>query len=172
MSGQKNWYLYKSERCWYLWEQNKNPHMLNLRTKMRAKGKGKSFLYQRHVILGTEGGGWVKGGYGMVEMASIWFPAAPTAGDHLGLLTPFSLSSLVWMWFWLPYQSTVLKNKWETRFYVSPLPYHSGYKHALSLSQAMHIDPFRCSIFHYRLLILKQARAQHQVARAATLPQC
>lgn len=47
----KTWYLCTNERFLYIWQQNEN----QINPKMRTKRRGKSFLHQQHLILGTEG---------------------------------------------------------------------------------------------------------------------
>lgn len=147
----KPWYLYTNERFWYIWQQNEN-QINPISPKDQNENKMEGEVFPPSTTFNSwywrKGKFQVRGGYGLVETVSIWFPAAPTAGDRVGLLTAFSQSLLLWtwMWFWfIIHQSIFLKNKGKTRgFTFPPLPYLSQH---LALSQMLHMGPFRCSIF-------------------------
>lgn len=122
----KNWYLYTNERFLYIWQQNEN-QINPISPKDQNENKMEGEVFPPSTTFNSwywrKGKFQVRGGYGLVETVSIWFPAAPTAGDRVGLLTAFSEPAAVNMNVVLIYYTPIHlfekqgKNK---RFYFSP----------------------------------------------------
>lgn len=113
-ADRKNGYLYTDESFLYRWQQNKdqiNPTY----PKDQNENKREREVFPPSTTYNSwywrKGRFQVRGGYGMVETASIWFPAAPTAGDYGGCWLP----SFIAHWCECGFVCYISPSFWKTR---------------------------------------------------------